>query len=193
MGILFILSSLFLVVFSILAIYDGIYLHLWKFELFNRKESQFEHLTHTIRALLFPLIVFLLFVNTDQVSFSLGVALVFVDLLILGLDAFSEDESRAFMGGLPKWEYIIHLFANSFHFATFLLIIVTRLHIGEFGVSYSTTFLTSPYLGVVQDLAQLMIPGAILMGLLHLILNFEVGSRWWYKIFKKSLNHKEVI
>ncbi len=190
MDILFILASFCLFVFMILATYDGVYLHLWRFELFSRKESRFEHLTHTIRAILFPVILVLLFINTDKSSFIIGIILVIIDLIVLGLDAYSEENSRAFMGGLPKWEYILHLFANSLHFATFLLIIATRLSIGEFGMNYSTTFESNQYLEMTQHLAQIVIPGAILLGLLHLILNFEFGSKLWRGVVKKPAKHK---
>ena len=57
MEIIYYLSAIFLVLFMLLATYDGLYLHLWKYELFKREESSFEHKTHTIRAILFPLIV----------------------------------------------------------------------------------------------------------------------------------------
>ena len=46
MEILFLLSMICLIAFMFLATYDGAYLHLWKYELFNRKESEFEHKTH---------------------------------------------------------------------------------------------------------------------------------------------------
>ena len=72
MGILFLLSMICLGAFMVLATYDGAYLHLWKFELFNHEESRFEHKTHTIRAILFPPIVWLLFIDTSQVGFLIG-------------------------------------------------------------------------------------------------------------------------
>ena len=72
MEILFLLSMICLIVFMILATYDGAYLHLWKYELFNQKGSQFEHETHTIRALLFPIIVWLLFIETTLIGFWIG-------------------------------------------------------------------------------------------------------------------------
>jgi hypothetical protein len=190
MSIVFILASVCLIAFLILATFDGVYLHLWRFELFSRKESRFEHLIHTIRAILFPIILVLLFINTDQTSFSIGLTLVVVDLIVLGLDAYSEEDSRKFMGGLPKWEYILHLFANSLHFATFLLIIATRLRIGEFGIKYSTTFESNQYFEISQRLAQLVIPGAVLLGLLHLVLNFELGTIVWNSFIKKKAAEK---
>lgn len=106
----FLISTILLTSFAILAVIDGFYLHIFKYQLFNHPESKFEHLTHTIRAILFPLIVYFLFISQNcQTSFSLGILFVFLDIVVLGIDAYVEKDSRAFMGGLPRWEYILHL------------------------------------------------------------------------------------
>ncbi len=102
MEILFLLSMICLIAFMILATYDGAYLHLWKYELFNRSESLFEHKTHTVRAIFFPIIVWLLFIETNIIGFWIGLTVVVLDLIVLGIDAYSEKESREFMNGLPK-------------------------------------------------------------------------------------------
>ncbi len=179
MEVLFLLSIICLIAFMLLATYDGAYLHLWKYELFNRKESSFEHKTHTIRAILFPLIVWLLFIKIDIISFYIGIALVLFDLIILGLDAYSEEESRSFMGGLPKWEYILHLFSNSFHFAAIVLIIATRLRIEKSTIIYSKEFISNSTLEMVQFIAINIIPGAIILALAHLLLSFKFGRKLW--------------
>ncbi len=179
MEMLFLLSIICLIAFMILATYDGAYLHLWKFELFNREESLFEHKTHTVRAILFPLIVWLLFINVDVISFWIGVSLVAIDLIVLGIDAYSEKESRSFMNGLPTWEYIIHLFANSFHFAAIILIIATRIKVGSEGILYSTEFLTTPIFETTQFIAENILPGSIMLGILHLLLVFDFGKQLW--------------
>lgn len=100
MEFLFFLASGCLIFFMVLATYEGFFLHIFKYELFNRQESTFEHKTHAIRAVLFPLIVWLLFINeTSFIGFLIGIALVTLDLIVLGIDAHSEKESRSFMGG----------------------------------------------------------------------------------------------
>ena len=179
MEVLFVLSMICLVAFMVLATYDGIYLHLWKYELFNRSESLFDHKTHTIRALLFPLIVWLLFIDTSMAGFLIGLTLVLTDLIVLGIDAYSEKDSRAFMGGLPRWEYILHLFANSLHFAAFMLLTATRIEIGNFGFIYSTKFLSSNSFETAQWLALNILPGAILLGIAHLLLTWDFGKELW--------------
>ncbi len=181
MDILFLLAMMCLAAFMILAIYDGLYLHIWKYELFNHTESRFEHRTHTVRAMLFPLILWLLFVESGRPAFQLGLALVLTDLVVLGVDAYSEKDSRRFMGGLPRWEYIIHLFANAFHFAAIVLIVATRLKIEASGLIYSTAFLQRHAFRLIQLIAVNLLPGAILLGLIHLLLASDTGRRLWNK------------
>jgi hypothetical protein len=181
MEILFFFAILCLLAFMILATYDGVYLHLWKYELFAHLESRFEHLTHTIRAVLFPLIIWFLFIETDVLSFRIGVSLMLIDLLVLGIDAYSEKDSRTFMGGLPRWEYILHLFANSLHFATFMLIIATKVVLTEQTLVYSDAFLAVESFALVQLIAINVIPGSILLALAHVWLATQAGQRLWHK------------
>ncbi len=179
MTVLFFLSMLCLIAFMILATYDGAYLHLWKYELFNQKESLFEHKTHTIRAILFPLIIWFLILNTDIISFWIGITLVILDLIVLAVDAYSEKESRSFMGGLPKWEYILHLFSNGFHFAFITLIIATKIKLDSSTLLYSNEFLNNSDFEIVQLIAVNILPGAIILGILHLLLMTKSGKNFW--------------
>lgn len=185
MEIVYYLSAASLVAFMIFATYDGVYLHLWKFELFRRKESRFEHKMHTIRAILFPVIVWLLFLNSDLFSFWLGITFVLADLIVLGIDAFSEKESRKFMGGLPRWEYIIHLFANGFHFASIFLMISARLSI-HYPKSATGELLVDNFaqelMGIV---AQNALPGAIILALVHIVLITKFGQVRWMNLRSK--------
>src|SRR6187402_3149877 len=138
----FLISTILVSAFSVLAIIDGFYLHIFKYQLFNHNESKFEHLTHTIRAILFPLIVYFLFLTQNsQTSFYLGISFVLLDIIVLGIDAFVEKDSRAFMGGLPRWEYILHLFVNGFHFASIAVFFAIKLTFTENGIT------------VIQDLS----------------------------------------
>ena len=182
MEIIYYLSSLSLILFMLLATYDGLYLHLWKYELFKNKESIFEHKTHTIRAILFPLIVWLLFINKDDFSFYIGISLVLIDLVVLAIDAYSEKDSRQFMGGLPKWEYLIHLFSNGFHFSAIALFLGTRIKVSEVGLSLNKTITTSDATELLDFISTQIIPGAIIMGLLHLVLIFPKGIKIWNKV-----------
>ncbi len=180
MDILYYLATTSLVLFMLLATYDGFYLHIWKYRLFDRAESLFEHKTHTIRAILFPLIVWLLFINETNFSlFLTGIALVILDIVVLAIDAYHEKESRSFMGGLPKWEYIVHLFANAFHFSAIVLVLALRLDISAGTLLFVDTIATSQAHGLLQLIALNVIPGAIILALLHGILMIEKPKNIW--------------
>ncbi|HBH05769.1 MAG TPA: hypothetical protein DDX92_04105 [Flavobacteriales bacterium] len=159
--------------------YDGIYLHIWKYELFKRAESVFEHKTHTIRSILFPLILWLLFLKSDAISFWAGIALFILDLITLGIDAYSERDSRKSLGGLPRWEYILHLFANSFHFAAIALIIATKIKVTSSGLYLNDVFVNSDARQMIEFISINIIPGAVLMGMLHVVLISHRGIRLW--------------
>lgn len=180
MDILFYLATASLVFFMILATYDGFYLHIFKYQLFDRAESLFEHKTHTIRAILFPMIVGLLFVNeTSVVWFSIGLVLVVLDLIVLSIDAYCEKESRSFMGGLPSWEYMVHLFANAFHFAAILLVLALRVDINNGALIFVDTIARSHAHQLFQFIAVNVIPGALILALLHGILLIEKPKNIW--------------
>lgn len=181
MDILYYLITACIALFMLLAMYDGIYLHIWKYQLHTREESYFEHKTHTIRAILFPLIVWLLVINNVPISFWIGIALVGVDLITLGVDAFSETDSRESIGGLPKWEYITHLFANGFHFAAIILVLATKVSITETGMMLSETFIPSSAKEVFDFVSVQAIPGAVLMAIIHFVLILPFGKRIWLK------------
>jgi hypothetical protein len=187
METLYYLSAFCLIVFMILAMYDGIYLHIWKFELFKRKESKFEHKTHTIRAILFPLILWLLFINHDKTSFFIGISFFITDLVVLAFDAFSEKDSRKSLGGLPRWEYILHLFANSFHFASIMLMISTKTELTEFGLAINENISHGFGQKLITIISINIIPGAILMAFLHLFLILPSGISLWAKIKNRAL------
>lgn len=187
MEILFYLSTGCLLVFMILAIYDGLFLHIWKYELFRREESTFEHKTHTIRAVLFPLIIWLLFINSNAISFWIGITLFIIDLIVLGADAYSEKDSRQSMGGLPRWEYILHLFANSFHFASIILIIATKINATEFGLTINETTNNNFGQQLIRLISVNIIPGAILLALFHVILIPPKGIQIWLHLKSRIL------
>lgn len=188
MDILYYLATSCLVLFMVLATFDGFYLHIFKYSLFNRKESYFEHITHTIRAILFPLIIWMLIINESNFElFKFGTVLVFIDLIVLGLDAYNEKESREFMGGLPKWEYILHLFANGFHFSVVILALSLKLRIEH----TQLLFVAHPALSFSHNLLQIVainvIPGAVVLALLHFILLLEKPKSIWMNYRSKFL------
>lgn len=180
MEILFYLASICLVLFLILATYDGFYLHIFKYTLFNREESLLEHKTHTVRAILFPLIVWFLFINeTSLVSFFIGITLVALDLIVLGIDAYSEKESRSFMGGLPKWEYIVHLFSNGFHFSAIILVLALKMDITPTGMTFVDQIALTPAKELFTFISVNVIPGGLILAALHFLLMIERPRIIW--------------
>jgi len=180
-----IISSFFLVLFSVLALYDGFYLHIFKYQLHNREESKTEHITHTLRAVFFPAILYFLFLKQDNhTSFVIGLTIVLLDIMVLGYDAFIEKDSRQFMGGLPRWEYIVHLFVNGFHFASIAVYLSIRLTFqnGEIMISNINQ---SP--GFFNLLIVNLLPGAIVMALLHVFLCMPKTAHIWNN-FRSKIN-----
>ncbi len=167
-----------LVLFATIGMIDGFYLHLWKFKLYAHDESRFEHQVHTVRAVLFPFILYFLFVNNfGGWLLWLGVVFVLADMLTLAVDALNEGDNRTFMGGLPKWEYVIHLFANGFHFAAIALVLASKpLALWSLESSWLTP---SSYPMGLQWFAENLLPGAILLAVLHIVLAIHSVSRKW--------------
>lgn len=166
----FLISIILLLLFSVLAFFDGIYLHLLKYRLHAIPDSKFEHLTHTLRAFLFVGVVYTMYMNLENnFLFYFGIIFVVLDLIVLFIDAFVEKDSRNFMGGLPRWEYIIHLFVNGFHFAGIALLLAIKLHISETGLSFNTHFENYKNYFTMTEIGKLILPGAILIALSHVL------------------------
>ena len=186
MEIAFIISSILIILFALLAVYDGFYLHIFKYQLHNNPDSRFEHLTHTIRAIFFPVILYFLFIKQDcNISFFIGISIVLLDVIVLGIDAFSEADSRKFMGGLPRWEYILHLFVNGFHFALIAVFLVIKIKLvnNEFTLVQNFNGIENHliFIFIVKNL----IPGAIIIAIIHIITLFASTKIYWNKIRTK--------
>ena len=166
-----IITSILLILFSILALYDGFYLHIFKYKLHNQSESKTEHYTHTIRAVLFPAILYFLFLKQDYImSFIIGLTIVALDIFVMAVDAFIEKDSREFMGGLPRWEYILHLFVNGFHFASIAVFLSIKLNIKNDEIAILSNIDLYQNYQTFSIIVINLLPGAILIALLHLFL-----------------------
>lgn len=181
----FLITIILLISFALLAMFDGFYLHLVRYKLYLHPESRNEHITHTIRALLFPLILYFLYLGSSDLAFYVGVSLVAIDIIVLGFDAYMEKDSRAFMGGLPRWEYIIHLMVNGFHFASIAVFLVIKLHLTPDGLVLISTFSSLPIYGIFTGLVTQLIPGGILMGIFHAALMFKKPVAVYERACKK--------
>ena len=88
-------STVCLVLFGILAIIDGVYYHDIKYKLYKDKESILEHIYHTIRAVMFPFMMYCFFArNFGGWLLILGVTAASLDLIMLLFDVKEEGRSR---------------------------------------------------------------------------------------------------
>ncbi|OJW79611.1 MAG: hypothetical protein BGO69_12850 [Bacteroidetes bacterium 46-16] len=172
MEIAFITAIVLLAAFVLLAMFDGLYLHLMRYKLYAHTESRNEHISHTVRAILFPIILYFLYLGTSDTAFYIGLAVIVIDILVLGADAYMEKDSRTFMGGLPRWEYILHLMVNGFHFASIAVFIVIKVRLEPHGLMLVHNFQNVPQFHLFKTIVEQLIPGGILMGLLHFALLF---------------------
>jgi hypothetical protein len=180
------ITTILLVLFAILAVIDGFYLHIFKYKLHLQKDSKFEHLTHTIRAIIFPAIVYTLFIKQNSFSlFYVGIALILMDIFVLGIDAFVEKDSRAFMGGLPRWEYILHLFVNGFHFASLSVFFAIKLDFTAEGIKFVPDISQYAYYDIFYFVSINIMPGAILLGLIHVITSIPATTVYWDRLRDK--------
>lgn len=183
MEIAFTILIILLTLFALLGLYDGFYLHIFKYKLYEHQESRTEHIMHTIRGILFPAMLYTLYLKNDcTTSFYTGMGLVLIDILALGIDAFVEKDSRAFMGGLPRWEYIVHLFVNGFHFAAIAVFLVIKLNFGHQGIELRAGFSSVENYPAFLWLVKNLIPGGILMSLIHLLVLFPRTERYWNRL-----------
>ena len=120
-------ATVCLVVFGILAIVDGAYYHNIKYKLYQDKESILEHIYHTIRAVMFPIMMYCFFAHDlGGLLLILGVTAASLDLIMLLFDVKEEGRSRNRYGGLSNGEYMNHIFANTFHFVSIALILASK-------------------------------------------------------------------
>lgn len=184
MGLL--IATISLVLFAILAIIDGFYLHIFKYQLHNYSESKFEHLTHTIRSILFPFMVYFLFIKQScYTSFILGISFVILDIVVLIVDAYVEKDSRVFMGGLPRWEYILHLLVNGLHFASIAVFLAIKLDISENGIVIIPDLSQFTNFNIFEFVSVNLIPCAILLAIIHIITSIDRTRLYWNKLRAK--------
>lgn len=183
-----IITTVLLILFSILALYDGFYLHIFKYKLHNHPESKTEHYIHTIRAISFPAILYFLFLKQDcTISFLIGLIIVFLDILVMSIDAYMEKDSREFMGGLPRWEYILHLFVNGFHFASIAVFLSLKLRYEDVGVVIIPNITKYHTYELFQTVVINLLPGAVIIGLFHVLLCIPKTKSSWNN-FRDRIN-----
>lgn len=122
-----ILACAFLMIFLNIASFDGLYLHLYKFKLHAREDSQREHLLHSINTLLFPWSIYFIFLDQFK-GFYLwfGILLTALSFTIEFFDVFEEKRSREKIGGLANYEYAMHMAMGCLRGAYTSMILIAR-------------------------------------------------------------------
>jgi hypothetical protein len=105
-------ATIFLILFGLVAAFDGLYLHLWKYRLYAREESLAEHKLHTLQGFLFiPVVFFLFYQDFGGWALWAGVLFIALEQIVEIADVLSENKSRAGLGGLSSTEYAAHVIA----------------------------------------------------------------------------------
>lgn len=152
-------AALSLGAFAALSFYDGVVVHLVRERLPLREDAFLEHRLHTARAVLFPLLLWAVFAGHGPRA--LAFALVVVDQAFEVWDMAIERRSRSHTGGLPSSEYLVHGWLVGLRSAalafTFAL---DRAHADT---------------ALLDTLARLLAPGAIVVAALHVALALPLG------------------
>lgn len=168
--ILMITSSWILLLFLGLSIFDGIYYHLWKFRLQEREDSKFEHITHTLRAILFiPATVLIYWMGVKGLLLWTAIIVLAFDLITEVVDILNERSSRATLGGLPSGEYLVHIMLTTLRVAALVLAFAALPT--EAWIFDSTTHIVPPEFA--KFVAMQALPGALMVAGLHIYLVFD--------------------
>jgi len=99
---------------GVLGSLDLLYYHVWKLRLYRTPSARYEHLTHLLRGLMYPIGLGLLLSGTPQGDWFWVLAVVFaLDFANSIADVILEPKSRAPLGGLPPVEYLVHIVAST--------------------------------------------------------------------------------
>ncbi len=165
-------AAVLLAAVAMLAAVDGLYIHLWRLRLYARPETRREHWLHTARSLLFPPVLLGLFaLPTGGILLWAAIAAAVLDLIAGLWDVAIERDSRAQLGGLGTAEYMVHVAVSMMHAGTLALVLAARP-----AAAWSLAappVLDTPMPGFGADLAWNLLPGAVVLGLLHVWLGLR--------------------
>ncbi len=112
-------AAICMVLFTAIASIDGLYFHLYRYRLYARPASRYEHWLHTINAFLFvPLTALLYCTEPLGLCRHLVLALFITSVVIEILDVRCEGKSRADLGGLTTSEYLMHFLMSGLRFGS---------------------------------------------------------------------------
>jgi hypothetical protein len=114
-------AAVCLVAFTLIASIDGLYFHLYRYRLYARPASRYEHRLHTINAVLFvPLTALLFCAQPLGLWRQLALALFIGSVVVEVLDVRCEEQSRRDLGGLTTTEYLMHFLMSGLRFGSVL-------------------------------------------------------------------------
>lgn len=167
---LMLISSGLLVAFAILSVFDGVYFHLWKFRLQEREDSKFEHLTHTVRALLFiPTLILIYTLGAKEIWAWVVVVVLGLDLIVETFDVLNEKSSRETLGGLPSNEYLLHIMLTTIRVAAFTTAFIA-IPKEAWNINSNVEMLVPE---ISKLIAYNLLPGAVLVLIVHVYLIFD--------------------
>ncbi len=103
--------------FTAIAGVDGLYFHLYRFKLYARPQSIYEHKLHTINAVLFvPQVILLFLVQGGGLWLWLLLGLFLTTVAVEVTDVLCEEDSRRDIGGLSSVEYLMHFLMAGLRF-----------------------------------------------------------------------------
>ncbi len=110
-------AVLCLVLFTTIAGVDGLYFHLYRYRLYARPASLYEHKLHTINAVLFvPQVVLLFCLQGSGLWMWLSLLLFVATVAVEVTDVLCEEASRRDLGGLTRIEYLMHFLMAGLRF-----------------------------------------------------------------------------
>ncbi|MBL8631804.1 MAG: hypothetical protein JNM40_01175 [Myxococcales bacterium] len=110
-------AVLCLVLFTTIAGVDGLYFHLYRYRLYERPASLYEHKLHTLNAVLFvPQVVLLFCLESSGLWLWLSLLLFVVTVAVEVTDVLCEEASRRDLGGLTRIEYLMHFLMAGLRF-----------------------------------------------------------------------------
>lgn len=161
-------SFVFLNIFMVLGAVDLFYFHIWKYKLHARPESRYEHKLHMAFAfLMVPLAVLLYYQNFGGIALWAGAFFVAAALGTELMDVFSENDSRASIGGLSTQEYALHVVLTILKVASFALLFAAK-PVEAWSLSSPLVLGTYGWMG--EMIALKVAVGSGLVGILHLVL-----------------------
>lgn len=170
---LVIASFVFLNLFMLLGAVDLFYFHIWKYKLHTRPESRYEHKLHMLFAfLMVPVGFFLYYQNFGGWALWAGVFFVVAALATELADVFSENDSRASIGGLSTAEYSLHVVLTILKVASFAFLFASK-PVEAWSLSSATV--QGSYGTLAESMALQVMIGSGAVGILHLVL---LNRRW---------------